>query len=57
MMGLETNLSRDFKPHYALTSCWYQVSRVTGKLVEQKDRYVLQCIHILTIMTPMHDIK
>ena len=33
MTGLETNLSRDFKPRYALTSCWYQVSRVNGKLV------------------------
>ena len=30
-MGLETNFS--FKPSYALTSCWYRLSRVNGKLV------------------------
>ena len=25
--------TRDFKPHYTLTSCWYRLSRINGKLV------------------------
>ena len=32
-MGLETKFLRDIKPRYALTSCWYRLSRVNGKLV------------------------
>ena len=53
-MGLETKFSGEFKPRYSLTSCWYRLSRVNGKLVildvgikayehiSKKDKYVLR---------------
>ena len=59
-MGLETNLSRDFKPCYALTPCWYQLSRVNGKLgyldvgIKAYEAY-LRKIGMHTYMTPMHN--
>ena len=31
--GLETKFSQEFNLRYALTSCWYRLTRVYGKLV------------------------